>query len=432
MIAKTLTRYHFSVEIFASLLLLSYPTLMFAVKGGMNGAFLFMLLLAIFVWVVRPSSLPPVVWQHAWTPYVVAMLSLSIAIFISQSAHQSYTGHPHDAASRFWLAIPIFLLLQRLHLNVFATLQIAFPVAAITGFLLASNYAEEGARWRLSTMDAIHFGDFEMMLGVLSLLSIGWFGKDKIPLRVLKLLGFAMGLAASLASESRGGWLAMPLFIAIFFYSKAVKMSARLIAVMILCLVMLLTSLYFFNAQFSQRVKGSLVEVTSFYQNDASFNSLSNRSRLFKAALEIFLRHPIVGVGPEGFALEMQPLVETGELTPLDAVYGRGEVHNDILSKTAGMGIFGLIAILAIYFVPLRLFWRATKSTVSHVRHSGILGITFVSGFFVFGLTLEVLNLTMAAAFYSFTVAVLLAACYNIHHGEWSVQRKLEQGQRHV
>lgn len=430
--AKTLTRYHFSVEIFASLLLLSYPILMLAVKGGMNGTFLFMLLLAIFVWVVRPSSLPSVVWQHAWTPYVVAMLSLSIAIFISQSAHQSYTGHPHDAASRFWLAIPIFLLLQRLHLNVFATLQIAFPVAAITGFLLASNYAAEGARWRLSTMDEIHFGDFEMLLGVLSLLSINWLGRDKIPLKTLKLLGFVAGLAASFASGSRGGWLAIPLFVVIFIYFKTTKISPRMIVAALFLVISLSIPLYFFNAQFGQRVDVSVAEITALYRHENSFSSLSNRSRLFKAAVEIFLRHPIVGVGPEGFALEMQPLVEKGELTPLDAEYGRGEVHNDILSKATGMGIFGLIAMLAIYFVPLRFFWRATKSVVADVRCAGILGLTFVSGFFVFGLTLEVLNLTMAAAFYSFTVAVLLAACYNIHHGEWSVQRKLEQGQRHV
>ena len=429
---KTRTRYHFSVEIFASLLLLSYPTLMFAVKGGMNGAFLFMLLLAIFVWVVRPSSLPPVVWQHAWTPYVVAMFSLSIAIFISQSAHQNYTGHPYDAASRYFLAIPVFLLLQRLRLKFFTVLQIAFPVAAIAGFWLAKDYASVGERWRLSAMDAIHFGNFEMLLGVLSLLSIDWLGRDKIPLKTLKLLGFVAGLAASFASGSRGGWLAIPLFVVIFIYFKTTKISPRMIVAALFLVISLSIPLYFFNAQFGQRVDVSVAEITALYRHENSFSSLSNRSRLFKAALEIFLRHPIVGVGPEGFALEMQPLVDKGELTPLDAAYGRGEVHNDILSKAAGMGIFGLIAMLAIYFVPLRLFWRATKSTVSHVRHSGILGITFVSGFFVFGLTLEVLNLTMAAAFYSFTVAVLLAACYNIHHGEWSVQRKLEQGQRHV
>lgn len=58
------------------------------------------------------------------------------------------------------------------------------------------------------------------------------------------------------------------------------------------------------------------------------------------------------------------------------------------------------------------------RSKTVQIRHSGMLGLLFVSGFMVFGLTVEVLNLTMAAAFYSLTVAVLLAACLNVHHGE--------------
>jgi len=70
-----------------------------------------------------------------------------------------------------------------------------------------------------------------------------------------------------------------------------------------------------------------------------------------------FLRHPVFGVGPEGFALETKQMGEAASL-PECAAMGHAEVHNDILSKAAGMGIFGLFAILVIYLVPFRLFWR--------------------------------------------------------------------------
>lgn len=419
MLGKAQSRYHFFVEVAATLLLLIYPTLMLVVKGGMNGVFLFMLLLALLVGVVRPASMSAVVWRQEWMIYAAAMVALSVAIFISQTVHQNYSGHPHDAASRFWLAIPIFLLLQRLRPNIFSVLQYAFPVAAIAGFLLAKDYGGDG-RLGMRYFDVIHFGDFEMMLGALSLFSIDWFGRDKMLLRILKLCGLAAGLAASLASGSRGGWLAMPLFVAIFIYIKTGRISARMIVSALIAGILAFALLYSFNTRFHERVNVFKTEVTTFNQE---FSSLNNRWRLYKAAVEIFVRHPVAGVGPEGFALEMQPMVEAGKLTPLDAVYGRGEVHNDILSKAAGMGVFGLIAILAIYFAPLRLFWRATKSALAQVRHAGFLGLTFVSGFFVFGLTVEVLNLTMAAAFYSFTVAVLLAACYNTHNSALSAQR---------
>ena len=408
------SRYLFFVEKTAALLLLVYPALMLAIKGGMNGVFLIMLLLALAVWLVRPTSMSAVIWQQEWTIYAAAMFAMSAAIFISQSYHQNYAAHPHDTASRYFLAIPVFLLLQRLRPNTFAVLQFAFPVAAITGFLMAKD---TWGRSGIGTLDLIHFGDFEMMLGILSLFSIDWFGRDKALLRILKVAGFIAGLAASFASGSRGGWLAIPVFIAIFIYFRTSRISPRMIVSTVIAVMLTFTLLYSLNTTFHQRVKELAADVATFNQGNRD-TSTGIRWQLYKAALDVFSRHPIFGVGPEGFALEMQPMMEAGKITADAAELGRGEVHNDILSKATGMGVFGLIAILAVYFVPFRLFWRAAKSASAQVRRSGILGLTFVSGFFVFGLTAETLNITMATAFYSFTVAVLLAACCNIHHGK--------------
>lgn len=418
MISITQSRYLFLVEKAAALLLLIYPTLMLIVKGGMNGVFLLMLLISFAVLIIRPIGMSPVGWRREWAIYSAAMLAMSAAIFISQSYHHNYAAHPHDAASRYWLAIPVFLLLQRLRPNTFTLLQVAFPVAAIAGFLLAKNL---GGRSGIDTLDLIHFGNFELILGMLSLFSIDWFGRDKLPLRILKGLGFIAGLAASLDSGSRGGWLAIPIFITIFFYFKVARISLKMVVASLISAILFITIAYSASTTFHQRVDsvhqraGSLAnEVVTFKQGNRD-SSVGIRWQLYKAAVDVFARHSLFGVGPEGFALEMKPMTEAGKITPLAAYYGRGEVHNDILSKAAGMGVFGLAAILAIYFVPFRLFWQSTKSTSTQARRSGILGIVFVSGFLVFGLTAEILDLTMATAFYSFTVAVLLAACYNVH-----------------
>lgn len=410
--------FHF-VEKAAALLLLVYPVLMLTVKGGMNAVFIFMLLLALAVWMARPAGMSAVAWKPEWTAYVAAMFLLSFAIFVSQMAHQNITAHPHDAASRYWLAIPIFLLLQRLPLRMIGVLQYAFPLGAIGGLLMASKHTakEHADKLAIPTLDQIHFGDFELILGMLSLFSLNWLGRDIPALRLLKILGCIAGVWASLASGSRGGWLAIPLFIGLFFYFSMGKVSLKMITVSLLAATLAMTTGYFAVSTFHQRVNQLAHDVMTFDQGNRD-TSTGIRWQLYKAAADVFYRHPFTGVGPEGFASEMQPMVEAGKLTPNASYLGRGEVHNDILAKAAGMGVLGLIAILAGYLVPLRLFWRATKSGSDRVRRSGILGIVFVSGVFVFGLTVEFLNLTMATAFYSFTVAVLLAACYNIHHGE--------------
>lgn len=410
--------FHF-VEKAAGLLLLAYPVLMLTVKGGMNAIFLFMLLLAMAVWMVRPAAMNAVAWKPEWTAYVAAMFLLSFAILVSQMAHQNITAHPHDAASRYWLAIPVFLLLQRLPLRVIGVLQYAFPLGAIGGLLMATQ--QPAGRLVIPTLDQIHFGDFELILGMLSLFSLNWLGRDIPALRLLKILGCIAGVWASLASGSRGGWLAIPLFIGLFFYFSLGKVSVKMIAASLFAATLAMTAGYFAVSTFHQRVN-ELARDVIIYDQGSRDTSTGVRWQLYKAAADVFYRHPFAGVGPEGFASEMRPMMEAGKLTPNAAELGRGEVHNDILAKAAGMGVLGLIAILAGYLVPLRLFWRSTKSGSDRVRRSGILGVVFVSGVFVFGLTVEFLSLTMATAFYSFTVAVLLAACYNVYHGELSAK----------
>lgn len=404
------------IEIAAMVLLLVYPTVTITVRGGMNGAFLLLLLLAVSVWLVRPDGMAAVVWRRELTFYTLAMFGLSAAIFISQTYFQNYAAHPHDAASRYWLAVPIFLLLQRLRPRVFAVLQFAFPLAAIIGLLMSKNLGESyGNRSGIGLMDLIHYGDLELMMGMLSLLSIDWFGRDVSLLRLLKVLGFIAGVYASIVSGTRGGWLALPVFVAIIGYFWSSRFSLKMAVSTVLAAVLSIAVIYLGSTTFQQRVNELANDIAVFDQGKRD-TSTGVRWQLYKAAVEVFSHHPIFGVGPEGFAREMGPMLEAGKITPLAAELGRGEVHNDILSKAAGMGIFGLAAILAIYFVPFGMFWHATKSEFGQIRRAGILGLTFVGGCFVFGLSVEFLNLTMATAFYSFTVAVLLAACYNVHY----------------
>lgn len=407
------SNYKIWVERGAALLLLCYPTAMLAVKDGMNAIFIFMLLLALLVSFARPEQLTPLVWRKEWTAYVIAMFSLTVAVFISQTVNHVYDDHPYDAPSRYWLAVLIFLFLHRAALPTFHSLQLAFPIATITGFLMMEQ--DITGRQGIATLDLIHFGDSMLVLGVLSLWSINWFGRDGRALLLLKIVSFIAGVATSLLSGSRGGWLAIPLFILIYAHFRMRSFSLRAWSVSVIAVVMAVSLAYWGSNTFHDRVREFAHDVVTFDEGNRD-TSTGIRWQLYRASIDVFLRNPIAGVGPEGFAAEMKPMAEAGKLTPEAAFYGEGEVHNDILSKTAGMGILGLLSILAIYLVPLRMFWKATESANMQVKRAGVLGINFVVAILVFGLTVEFLNLTLAAAFYAFTVAVLLAFCHNVHH----------------
>jgi len=398
--------------------LLVYPSALLLVKGGMNGTMLLILIFALVVRVLPPTSLPSPAWKKEWWAYVVAMFGMSVAILISQLANDDLLARPHDAASRYWLALPIFWLLLRVRPTVFSALEYAFPIAAILGWWFAVDQVNVG--FTLPWLNKILFGDYMLLFGTLSLFSLDWHGKDSIFLRSLKWAGFAFGLVATLHSGTRGALLAIPVFVIIYLYSRSARFTYKTLASSLALGVLVIGIAYISSPTMQQRLQTLSNDITT-YKNGNRDTSTGQRWQLNIAAVKIFLAHPIAGVGPEvvggkpdGFAKEIQKMWEAGELSDTAAAVGRCcQAHNEILAKAADLGILGLAALLALYIVPLRLFWKATKEARHETKRAGILGVTLVSGHFVFGLTVGLLGLTMTAAFYAFSVAVLLAACFN-------------------
>lgn len=379
-----------------------------------------MLLLALLTRMLPATSSHAPIWQKEWWLYIAAMFGMSIAILISQIANDDLLARPHDAASRYWLALPIFWFLLRVRPTVFIALQYAFPIAAILGWFFAVD-KNDGAGFTLPWLNKILFGDYLLLFGTLSLFSVDWFSKDSLYLRLYKWAGFAFGLLATLHSGTRGALLAIPVFITIYLYLRGYRLSLKVLASSFILGLLVLSIAYFSSPTMQQRLQILSNDIVT-YRDGNRDTSTGQRWQLNIAAVKIFLQHPIAGVGPEvvggkpdGFAKEIQKMWEAGELSDTAADIGRCcQAHNEILAKAADLGILGVSALLALYLVPLQLFWRATKVANNVKKRAGILGITLVSGHFIFGLTVGLLGLTMTAAFYAFSVAVLLAACYNI------------------
>jgi O-antigen ligase len=399
------------IEWITAAMLLVYPSAMLTIKGGMNGILILMLLFIIVVRLFRPGAMRATGWESRWTAYVIAMSGMTVAIFLSQVVNGDITAHPHDAPSRYWLCIPVLFFLLRTRPEVIHVVQYAFPLAAILGWGLPHEVDPWG-RTGLGTMDLVRFGDIELLLGTLSILSLNWTGRDAMPVRALKLMGFVAGITASIYSGTRGGWLAVPVFMVIVFYFSRARVSPRVLAASSLAVLLGSALAYTFNETVHKRVGAFQADIRAFKQGDRD-TSLGIRWELYGAAFEIISKKPLFGIGPVALPEHLKEMKAEGRLTALATEVGSGEIHSDILSKTVGMGLFGAVSILAVYLVPLWLFWRAAGREHGDKKRAGMMGIVFVTGFMVFGMTAEILNLTMTTAFYGFTVATLLAACYN-------------------
>lgn len=414
-------------------LLVVYPALLLVVAGAVNTVFFVLFLLSVGLlsqqkWrtraathkVLAPDSHDPLSRSSALL-YTLSMAGLPVAVFIGQWANQRWGWPYYDAVSRFLLSIPIFFALRRLLpaqlLALWPGMVLGAVVAAAAVLIDPHNWggAQGLARVGTSFVNPIHFGDLALTLGVLPLFGLGWREVANPPRQridlVLALLAACAGLYASILSGSRGGWIALPVFLFLFCIMHRHAMTVRPALASVAGLLLLISAAYWSMPEIHQRLALIASNLHAFDRGDEN-TSIGIRFQLWKAAWVIFTEHPLFGTGMGGFKAMMTPMQQAGLLTPLAADFGRQEVHNEILSRLSQLGLFGLVAICAVYAVPAWLFWRRLNADSSACRSAARMGVALISGFFVYGLTVETFDLTMTAAFYALSTAVLLAAAY--------------------
>lgn len=407
------------------LVLLCYPALLLTVKGSMGILFGLTLIVSLFL-LYRMHKLSSVThWDGYAIAFSFAMASPVVAIFLSQAYHGVFKAAPYDWASRFLLAIPIFLALRQVNIRIITVLQFGVPLGAVISMIVLKvhpyNWSGTGRYTTSIFFNLIHFSDTALILGFLSLFSINWERRDHPLILLLKLCGFAAGVYMSIQSGERGGWLAIPLLLLLWGVAHSKRNLWLKLGIATLLVVVAAWLGYALVEVVRYRVDMVFSDIHAYTLGNKD-TSIGVRFQLYLAAIHLFAEHPLFGVGPGQFAQFMPELNASGMLTPLAAQMGNSEVHNEILHKCAETGLFGLVSILAVYFVPLYIFWHSSKSTLSVIRTASFMGICLVMGFFIFGLTVELFDLKMTATFFAFTLAILMAAA--THHDDSQMATK--------
>ncbi len=393
-------------------LLLAYPAFALLVHGGASA-------MTIGVAVLSTGML---LWRPAGGPYGYARpeglgLALCIALVAPVAAVALSTlshGHPvfrtWDSPSRFLLAIPIFLALRRAPQRVFAWADLSFTFGAFAALAIALVMPRDWGDGRVGSefLNPIHFGDFSLALGVLSAAALNWWRKDKVLVRVLKLAGLFAGLGASLVSGARGGWIAIPVVAVLILWERGRGKSVHWKVLMPVAIVALLALVYGTSGTVRERIGMVSSDLTQYTQGNRD-TSVGIRLQLYDVACELIRRHPVLGLGGDGFRDEMHAMARQGALTPTAAQFGEGETHNQLLAYLVNYGIVGGIALLAIYIVPAVFFASRLKSASATARRTALMGLAFVVMFFVFGLTVETFDLKSQVCAYATLLAVLAA-----------------------
>jgi O-antigen ligase len=397
-------------ELTASILLFLYPILLLTVREGVNVCFTLLVILAFYSLFTGKASFRDL--NRGEIACMAAMASLVVATALSQLWHWHFRLDPYDGASRFLLAIPVYLLLRSCRPQTLAAIEYGVPVGAIAAALvvLPQLPLADGARASTAYMDAIRFGDLALVLGVLSIGSVNANQPDPPWIIVLKVAGAAAGLFASIESGTRGGWIALPPVVLIWWVLLGrEKLSWRLNAWLAGVLIVFAVVSYFFIGKVHDRVGDLYADVAELFHADLD-TSLGERIQIWRVALQLIAENPVFGIGPDEFRNVLPAMKDF--FTSVGFETAHAEIHSEILLRAVSLGIFGFASIVAIYAAPLIFFIRAAgrPSGSLRVRSAGVMGACFVTCFLIFGLTVEIFNLKMIATFYGMTIAVFLAA----------------------
>jgi O-antigen ligase len=394
-----------------ALLLLIAPAVNLVWRGGTGYCFFILLAMALYAAVSyrRVDGYFSALCEYRW--FVAGMCGLVIAAFVQQLVYGMWLPRQFDAYSRFALAIPVFLMLRQMPSRYFRALGWGCALGAMILGSLALAHRPEGGwtdddRLNNDFTNAIPYGDTALLLAFLSVFTIGWNeGKYRKLATAIKLAALIAGGFSSYSSGTRGGWVAIPVFLVMLGVQYRWFASRRRIAAGV-AIVVIGTAGLLASPRITQRIHDFSVDMTRLHSGDPN-SSTGIRLELWRASAHLYASHPVYGVGKGRLESAMEDLSKQGFMPELVV---NARAHSDFFSTIAELGSIGLACLLLYYYGTIVYFWRKRRSADRFVRTAAWSGLAVSASTIVFGLTIDVLVPIMVTVLVALFTVTFLAA----------------------
>lgn len=346
-------------------------------------------------------------FRQYW-PVNFAMAGLLLATLISQALSSRFSLGalvvPLQVAC-FPILFWILLVLPDRRLRRF---DWGFSIGAIYFALSLYIYTQNGVD-RLPYVLGIPInilGDLTLLLGFLALFSIASttsFKKIKIILSTAAVLG---ALYATYLSQTRGAWVAIPLFVAIGLYLCGKLGYQHRIVIFLLCLS-LFCGTYFISEKVKTRIDSVKSDLQHYVDGTNKDTSIGLRLQIWQGSWMVFKENSLTGIGRKQYPEKIEQIAKRNIISKNAA--SQPHSHNDILFQMLDVGIFGFFAMIFTYFVPAWYFFKNIRSADQEVRMIAGMGVALTVGFFIFGLSETLFNFKISCMFYVTLLAILFA-----------------------
>jgi O-antigen ligase len=348
----------------------------------------------------------------------LSLSSLFLAVGLSQIIRGDFNASALDGPSKLLLAALAIPLLNKLNISYSRILEVGIGVGLILLLATLSLKPETSAAWggRFATkfVDPNSLGSQTMILASICLLTIPTSPSKLFSL--FKIFTAIIGFYVSIHAGSRGGWLAFPFLIGLFFLlnwhslknniaaEKRIPYSIILLAVILFAIL----TLFNFLPNFSNRLVSGYHEIMNWLSGKDLNGSAGIRLSMWKVAILLSQDSLIAGFGEKDLASILNGHILN---TPAHSQAIRDMIeagpHSDILSKLLSMGLLGLSAYLATIIIPWVYFWKRRHNTNINIRLSSHMGLYLTTGFLICGLSNEMMSLKYLCSFYGLMIAVL-------------------------
>lgn len=365
----------------------------------------------------------PLLYQHYKLQPLTGFekgLFISLLVFalipMLSAFNEGLSGSAYDKPARYIIASITFLLLLRFKVNL-----MSIALGAWLGAIFAGSNAlydvfyldlpRAGGRFTV----VIEFGDISLLLTGFVMLCYQKL-KQKIP-QVFIILSILLGFTAVILSQTRGAWLFIPFLLILvishyrhtwgrFNKKRCIIFTTILVAIIAICA-------FSAGKMISERVKEIQSDIVLYQQGD-SFTPVGLRFDMWKGGMQSIKNNPILGGGEEGIIIAKQQL-NTQKLIHLpEDIIDWKSVHNQYLDTWAKYGIFALIALLGLFFIPLIFFIKQCKQNDKEARTASYCGISLCTGYLFFGLTESIFTINSTVMFYSFAIIIFFSCAKTI------------------
>ena len=405
-------------------LLTSFPIFTLIIRGWTSAMLFFCLLISLFYLIKNQSLTFSFLREEFYKKHrqllfiILAFVIPTISILLTSLGKFQFYWHDLDGPLRYVFAVIFLLFLISCKPAIEKYLIFSITLMPVVTALLINFLEKKGwsvvtlTRTTVSFIDPITFGSLCLTFGLLSLVLL-----SEKEIKIAQFLWYALSCFCSfylsISSESRTGWLAVPI---VLFLILKTRMSISYLRTFILStaiVVMASFALYQSSEIFHNRFNQVVDEINSYeWEQGVNLTSTGERISYIRMGWHLILQRPLTGWAN----LDLSPKLESPEFSKFAGPATRlgvkgGGFHNEFINNGVKYGVLGLIFSILLFLGPAIFFFQILK-THNNNRYA-LLAIVYITAQAISSLSYQVLDFKFTASLYALMIVTLAYSALN-------------------